>query len=102
MVKMFGKIHPKLDVERSGPEGFKGGLRSDACKSLLGIVVRGIRYEGLNLQIAMEVFGMCWEVDVGRGMWGGRYNSLQTDFKELVKSNQNMIVFSRSELQKKN
>ena len=43
-------------VERSEPEGFKGEVRSDAYKSLLGIVVRGIRYEGLNLQIAMEVF----------------------------------------------
>ena len=58
MVKMFRKIQHKLGVERSGPEGFKGGVRSDACKSLLGIVVRGIIYEGQYLQIVKEVFGM--------------------------------------------
>ena len=57
--QMFGKIQHKLGVEGTGLEGFKGGVRSDACKSLLGIVVRGIRYEGQNLQIEMEVFGMC-------------------------------------------
>ena len=27
-------------------------------------------------------------------MWSGRYNSLQTDFKDLVKSNQNVIGFT--------
>ena len=37
------KIQHKLGVERSGLEGFNGGVRSDVCKSLLGIVVRGIR-----------------------------------------------------------
>ena len=31
-------------------------------------------------------FWMWWKGDVGRRMWGGRYNSLQTDFKDLVKS----------------
>ena len=42
-------------------------------------VVRGIRYERQNLQIAMEVFGMWWERVVWRGIWGGRYNSPQTE-----------------------
>ena len=48
MVKMFGKIQHKLGVERTGPEWFKGGVRSDGCKSLLGIVVRRIGHEGKN------------------------------------------------------
>ena len=39
MDKMIGKIQHKLGVEGIGPEGFKGGVRSDTCKSLLGIVV---------------------------------------------------------------
>ena len=42
LVKMFGKINHKFGIEGTGPEGFKGGVRSDACKSLLGIVLRGI------------------------------------------------------------
>ena len=39
MDKMFGKIQHKLGVEGTEPEGFKGGFRSDACKSILGTVV---------------------------------------------------------------
>ena len=41
VIKMFGKIQHTLGVEGTGHEGFKGGVKSDACKSLLGTVVRG-------------------------------------------------------------
>ena len=51
MVKLFGKIKHILGVEGTEPEGFKKRVRSDACKLLLGIVVRGIKHEGQNLQI---------------------------------------------------
>ena len=32
MVKMFGKILHLVGIEETGPEGFKGGVRSVACK----------------------------------------------------------------------
>ena len=48
MFKMIGKIQHKLGVEGTGPEGFKKGVRSDDCKSLLGTVVSGIGHEGEN------------------------------------------------------
>ena len=41
MDKMIRKIQHKLGVEGTGPAGFKRGVRSDACKSLSGIVVKG-------------------------------------------------------------
>ena len=33
MDKMFGKIQHQPGIEGSGPEGFKGGVRSVACIS---------------------------------------------------------------------
>ena len=52
MINLFGKIQQKLGVEETEPEGFRGGVRSHACKSLLGRVMGGIGHEEQNLQIA--------------------------------------------------
>ena len=48
----FGKIEHKLGVEEIVPAGFMVRVRSDACKLILGTVVRGIGHKGKNLQIA--------------------------------------------------
>ena len=48
---------------------------------------------GNTFKLRWRFYGKWWEGHVWRGIWRGRYNSLQTYIKDLVKSIQNMIVF---------
>ena len=91
MDKILGKIQHKLGVEGTGPEGYKGGIRSDACKSFWGqwlgrldmkdktwksvpwTMVRGIGHERENLWV-----GGGW-ADITHG---GK--SLHIDFGDIV------------------
>ena len=45
-----------------------------------------IKLQELKIYInKVGVFGMWWEGNVGKGMWGGCYNSIQTDFEDLFR-----------------